>query len=113
MEQKDQKGFLVLIALLAESFKEEMSKERAKIYFEFLSKFELYEVTWAIKQAIRELKYFPKISELIDFIHPTQYEYVGGPSKELTSKRENQKALEYIGRMANIVKNDPKQLTEK
>ena len=68
MKDTDKKYFLVLMATLEEAFKEEMSPERGKLYFEFLNKYSLYEVTSAVEEAIRSLKFFPKIGELCQLI---------------------------------------------
>lgn len=68
MQEKDKKEFLVLMATLSEAFKEDVSKERAKIYFEFLKGYSIEGIKYAIKRAIKELKFFPKISELLVFL---------------------------------------------
>jgi len=104
MDEKDKKGFLVLMAMLSEAFKEEMSSERGKIYFEFLRKYPLYQVVWSVNQSIKELKYFPKVSELIDFINPSTYEDLTDPQLLLEgNKGGNKKALEYIAQMAKTI----------
>lgn len=68
MKPTEKKQFLCLLAMLAEAFKEEISKERAKIYFEFLREFEIEKIQKSIRMAIETLKFFPKIAELRDFI---------------------------------------------
>lgn len=104
MQEKNRKAFLVLMAMLSEAFKEEVSTERAKIYFEFLSKYELNHVVYAIKQAIRELKWFPKIAELIEFINPCLYPEMGDPERLTYQKKEGDKrALEYISEIAKMI----------
>ena len=64
----DKKQFLILLAWMAEAFKEEMGKERAKIYFDFLKGYPIEKLKDTFKWAIQELKFFPKISELIDHL---------------------------------------------
>lgn len=101
MDEKDRKGFLVLMAMLAEAFKEDVSSERAKIYFEFLRPFSFYEVMMSIKESIKTSKFFPKVSELREIICPP-----GGwgsnfslPNKDELDKR----VIEYVERIAKIM----------
>lgn len=68
MEEKDVKQFLLLLVMLEEAFKEEVSKERAKIYFEALREFSLPQIKESFITVIRELKFFPKVAELRQFI---------------------------------------------
>ena len=105
MEEKDKKGFLILIAMLSEAFKEELSTERAKIYFEFLKPYSLYQVMTAIKYSIRNFKFFPKISELAEFIDPKDgYQLIETEEvMKFRLKRENKQMLEYIGQISQIM----------
>lgn len=68
MQEKDKKEFLVLMAMLAEAFKEDISKDRAKIYFDFLKPYSMDGIRYAFKRAIKELRFFPKIAELLVFL---------------------------------------------
>jgi hypothetical protein len=105
MEEKDRKGFLVLMAMLSEAFKEEMSTERAKIYFEFLKTYSLYQIMRSIKYSIRHHKFFPKVSELLDFIDPEDgYRLIETEeAMKFRLKKENKEMIEYIGKIAQIV----------
>ncbi len=68
MEQKDLKQFLVYWAMAEEAYKENTSKERIEIYFEFLKEFSMEEVGEAFRSALKKLDFFPKISQLRKFI---------------------------------------------
>ena len=77
-EQNEKKEFLVLIAMLCEVLppREPFSKERGKIYWEFLKKYPMKLVSYSVKQCIRELDFFPSIHQLLEFIGPYgEYEY--------------------------------------
>ena len=105
MKPENKKEFILLMAMLAEAFKDPVSSERAKIYFEFLEKYPLYLITWGVKRAIRELKFFPKISELIELMGD-HHGWGSGPSLEYLvegEKKEEIQAIEYIKRMANLI----------
>lgn len=112
MEEKDRKGFLILMAMLSEAFKEEMSTERAKIYFEFLKPYSLYQVMNSIKYSIRHFKFFPKISELAEFIDPGDgYRLIETDEiMKFRLKKENKVILEYVGQISQILgkKKEPK-----
>jgi uncharacterized membrane-anchored protein YjiN (DUF445 family) len=105
MKEIDQKPFLILMAMLNEAFKEQMSSERGKIYFEFLKKYSISEVTYAVKQSIKKLKFFPKVADLIEFINPDErYEFIGDPKQiELRNEKQDKEALEYIKQMARLI----------
>lgn len=107
MEEKDRKYFLVLMAMLSEAFKEEVSSERGKLYFEFLQKYSLSQVTNATKRSVEDLKWFPKISELIEIINPSPYRdftYEGDEKGlELEAKRKQEHALEFIKKMTKLI----------
>lgn len=105
MIEQEKKGFLVLMALLGEAFKEEVSTERAKIYFEFLKPYSFYSVMNAIKHSIRYLKFYPKVSELIDIISPhDQYPLIESEeAKKFRLKRENQEITEFITQISKII----------
>jgi hypothetical protein len=45
-----------------------MGKDRAKIYFDFLKEYPIGKLKDTFRWAIQELKFFPKISELIDHL---------------------------------------------
>jgi len=108
MKPEDKKAFLVLMAMLSEAFNEQISAERGKIYFEFLEKHPLYEVSYAIKEAIRKNKFFPKISELLE---PLENKWSSDIKSEesLYVKGKNKEALEYISKIAKLIGNVPKQ----
>ncbi len=105
MIEQDRKGFLILMALLGEAFKEEVSTERAKIYFEFMKPYTLFAVMTAIKRAIRELKFYPKVSELLEFIDPYNgYQMVeSDESHKFRLKNENKQLLEFIIQISKII----------
>lgn len=67
MEEKDKKRFLLILMTLGEAFKEEISKERAKIYFEFLADLPILQIEQAVKTAIRECHFFPRVAQLREF----------------------------------------------
>jgi hypothetical protein len=98
MKIEDKKNFLVLMAMLGEAFKEDVSSERAKIYFEFLKDKPIFEISYAFKRAIRELKFFPKISEIIELMTPYEVD-----EEAPHIKSQNKEAVEYIKKMASII----------
>jgi len=98
MKPEDKKNFLVLMAMLGEAFKEDVSSERAKIYFEFLQNHPLSDVTYAFKRAIRELKFFPKVSELIEMMSPYEVD-----EEAPHIKSQNKEAIEYIKKIAAMI----------
>lgn len=101
MEEKDKKGFLVLMAMLAEAFKEDVSTERAKIYYEFLNPFSFYSVMMGIKESIKTAKFFPKVSELRDIISPPSG---WGPNFAIPNKNEeNKQIMEFVEKIAKIM----------
>ena len=64
----DKKLFLTCINSLESAFGEELSKNRIKIYWEILGNYNEKDMKNAIIKLIRELKFFPKISEIIEAI---------------------------------------------
>lgn len=66
MEEKDKKQFLVLMAVLGTAYKEQIPKERAKLYFEFLRDYPIEKLSQAVEDHIKTSNWFPKIAELID-----------------------------------------------
>ncbi|MEM5872111.1 MAG: hypothetical protein QW051_04525 [Candidatus Aenigmatarchaeota archaeon] len=68
MKKEELQKFFVLMGKLAIAFRENLTPEQGKIYLEYLQGFGIEEIEKAIDRAIRELKFFPKISELIEFI---------------------------------------------
>ena len=70
MEEKDKKEFLVLMATLAMAYNEDVAKERAKLYFEFLKGYSIKNVREAIEDHIQASRFFPKISEIIQQMTP-------------------------------------------
>jgi hypothetical protein len=71
-EKEDKKQFVVLMGILAEALpsKEPMTKNKAKIYFEFLKTYSIKNVTFAIKQAIRKFDYFPSVHQILEIMGP-------------------------------------------
>lgn len=105
MEEKDRKGFLVLMVMLSEAFREDMSSERAKIYFEFLKSYSLFQVMQSIQWSIRHLKWFPKLADLHEFIDPEDgYKLIETEkAKEFRLKNEEKIMLEYIGGISSLI----------
>lgn len=105
MEERDRKGFLVLIAMLSEAFKEEMSSERAKIYYEFLKPYSLYQIMQSIQWSIKHLKWFPKIADLHEFIDPEDgYKLIeSDKTKEFRLKNEEKVMLEYVREISSLI----------
>ncbi len=105
MEEKDRKGFLVLMAMSAEAFKEEVSKERAKIYFEFLRKYSLYQVMQALNHSIRTSKFFPRVADLEDFLRPDNHypRLESDKARDIRLKQEEKRMLDYIGQISRIL----------
>lgn len=106
MEDKEKKSFLVMMAMLSEAFADNTSSERAKIYWEFLKKYQLNEVTFAIKEAVKRLKFYPKVSEIIDMIETGRgpYRDLGDPKAiEFDNKKKDEKAIEWIKQMASAI----------
>ncbi len=91
MQEKDKKEFLVLMAMVETAFNEQVSKERAKIYFDFLKNYSMQGVRYAINRAIKELKFFPKVSELLQFLgydphYPDYSGYLESKQKQIENK---------------------------
>ena len=75
MEERDRPKFAALMATLKIAFREppmekKLESAQARLYFEYLSYYPIEKVTQAVDRAIKELKWFPKIAELIDLMNP-------------------------------------------
>lgn len=106
MEDKDKKSFLILMAMLSEAFADNTSSERAKIYWEFLKKYQMNEIAFAIKEAVRRLKFYPKVSEIIEIIeieHGPYRDLSDTKTIELENKKKDEKAVEWIKQMASAI----------
>ena len=64
----DKKLFLKSLNSLESAFGEKLSKDRTKIYWDMLKGYSDVEIKKAVIEAIRRLKFFPKISEIIEAI---------------------------------------------
>ena len=64
----DKKLFLQSLNSLESAFGEKLSEDRAKIYWDILKGYSDMEIKKAVIGSIRELKFFPKISEIIEMI---------------------------------------------
>jgi len=64
----DKKLFLQSLNSLESAFDEKISEDRAKIYWDILRGYSDLNIKKAIIRSIRELKFFPKISEIIETI---------------------------------------------
>ena len=51
--------------MLGTAYKEEIPKERAKLYFEFLRDYPIEKISNAVEEHIKGSNWFPKIAELI------------------------------------------------
>ncbi len=67
MRKQDKKMFIVELAKTGEAVGESPSEARIEVYFEELIDFPLEVVIKALKQARKEMKWFPKIPELRDY----------------------------------------------
>jgi hypothetical protein len=54
--------------MLGTAYKEQIPKERAKLYFEFLREYPIVKISRAVQDHIRTSNWFPKIAELIDLM---------------------------------------------
>ena len=68
MKKQDEKRFLLLISKLAIAFREKVTEEHGRLYAEYLREFPIEKIEKAVDRAIKELKWFPKVSELREFI---------------------------------------------
>ena len=68
MQNKDKTRFTGLMAMLAEAFDKDNTKLRMDVYFGGLKDFEIKEVEASIYQAVKSLKFFPKVAELRQLI---------------------------------------------
>ena len=75
MKRQDKKVFIVELAKTGEAVGESPSEARIEVYFEELTDFPLEVVTAALKQARREMKWFPKIPELRDYCNDQMLVY--------------------------------------
>ena len=64
----DKKLFLKSLNSLESAFDEKLSEDRVKIYWNILKGYSDEEMKKATVGSIRELKFFPKISEIIEII---------------------------------------------
>lgn len=64
----NKKLFLKSLNSLESAFGEELSEDRAKIYWDMLKNYSDKDIKQATVRCIKELKYFPKISEIIEAI---------------------------------------------
>jgi len=64
----DKKLFLKSLNSLESAFGEKISEDRAKIYWDMLKGYSDIEIKKAVVGSIRGLKFFPKISEIIEII---------------------------------------------
>ena len=64
----DKKLFLKSLNSLESAFSEKVSEDRAKIYWDILKGYSDLEIKRAIIGSLRKLKFFPKISEIIEMI---------------------------------------------
>jgi hypothetical protein len=82
VKKQDEKRFLLLISKLAIAFREKVSEEHGRLYAEYLKEFPIEKIEKAVDRAIKELKWFPKIAELRDFIlDDFEYDYLESQSK--------------------------------
>jgi hypothetical protein len=75
MKRQDKKVFIVEMAKSGEAVGESPSEARIEVYFEELTDFPLEVVIAALKQARREMKWFPKIPELRDYCNDEMLVY--------------------------------------
>ncbi len=99
MKEEDRKYFIVLMAMLEEVFKENLSTERAKLYFEFLKEHSLSTVAQAVRIAVKECKFFPKIAEIEQFINTLSARW----HLEKESEATNKKYVEWISMLGTIL----------
>jgi len=64
----DKKLFLQSLNSLESAFGEKLSEDRAKIYWDILKGYSDINIKKAVIKSMRELKFFPKISEIIEII---------------------------------------------
>lgn len=64
----DKKLFLQSLNSLESAFNEKVREDRAKIYWDILKGYSDLGIKKAVVKSIRELKFFPKISEIIEMI---------------------------------------------
>ncbi|MBV6343389.1 hypothetical protein [Candidatus Magnetobacterium casense] len=84
----EKKQFLYLMARLANAFKEDVSAERFGIYFEFLGKNKYEIMEEAVDSIIRESKWFPKISEVIEAVEMCYRAHSGDATREYLEEME-------------------------
>ncbi len=75
MKKQDKKLFIVEMAKTGEAVGESPSEARIEVYFEELADFPLEVVVASLKQARREMKWFPKIPELRDYCNDQMLVY--------------------------------------
>ena len=75
MKRQDKKVFIVELAKTGEAVGESPSEARIEVYFEELTDFPLEVIIKALKQARREMKWFPKIPELRDYCNDQMLVY--------------------------------------
>ena len=105
MEEGDRSRFVALMAALKIAFREPPMEKRvemaqARLYFEYLSSYPIGKVAQAVERAIRELKWFPKIAELIELMKPDPSYWPEFPRLELKereiSREEARECLDLV-----------------
>jgi hypothetical protein len=81
--------FLKSLNSLESSFGEKISGDRAKIYWDILKGYSDIDIKKAVVKSVRELKFFPKVSEIIEAIEGSQEDEAEVAWLSLLKKMEN------------------------
>lgn len=65
---KDSEKFIALMAMLSENFGQKNTKLKIELYFNALKDFTIGQVEKAVYQAVKTLRFFPKVAELRELI---------------------------------------------
>jgi hypothetical protein len=98
---KDRDKFAGLMAMLDENYNQQSSKMKMELYFNAFESYDIDLIERVIYQAIRSLKFFPKIAELLELIEGDKC------SRSLSAWLLVLEALEQSGTYQSVKFDDP------
>lgn len=100
IEKISKKDFTFLLAKLAAAFKEVLDEARIAVYYGYLNHLTREKLSKAVDTVILEMKFFPKVSEILDThrrLCNTEYKFLEIEYKEkVVSPEEAKKILDGI-----------------
>lgn len=116
----EKKKFLYLMTKLVMAFKEDFGKERGDLYYEFLGNEDPILLNSVIDEIIRDKQWFPKISEILELIHPKPKEvdlsywpsFNDRPMIEHQEPFNKEEAKAFLGEISNHIKDKERKEVE-